>query len=911
MRRPSRVPPPIRASTDLLLRAAYLLRGLLAATVLTAFTSGIPWALVHYIGWPLPSDLPSWAEIEATLLAPMTTSFLLDVLGCALWPVWAAFLIEVARAVRREVRVPRPALPRPGPLHAVAALLVGMIIVALLSQRSVVPSPAVGIETVSIVDAPIRLPSAGVGSPRVAGDPAEPRRAGRPTTVEVRPPRDGVHDSLWRIAERALGDGNRWPEIYALNRGRHQQGGGTLTRPDLIRPGWTLRLPTEHSAPGSHHSGHGGSTGPAPEPRPSSTTHTNEPSPSPSTGTSTTPANSSPPSSPAPVRHPHGRPGIGLFTGAFVSVGLAGLIAAVLLIVRRRRRVAYRPGSGDRDDLALAPVIRALRLAEGTGSETSTELLAPLTQVAPSRQRRVIGVTDGQALAWDLARTRGLGLTGPGALGAVRALLITMLAEAPQPAPAANPVELLIPASDADLLFGERGGGSAHLNIVDDLDAALDRMERELLTRTRSRMNVLSTTDEAEPPPTDLVLIATPDPRTAARLQAILDNGSTFGIAGILLGPWRPGATARVGPDGTVLDTSLPTEDGLIGCRLFTLPTRDARVLLDLLFEAQPETSPSSSPPSGAMPEEPSPATVTGPPSPSGADGPVHSNSALAPHPRRTHGVSNGQGPVRPKPLHLAVLGDVRLTHHQSDGHEHADLSNALTPKQREILAYLALHRDGARRETLVAAIWPEAPQQRPYNSFHATVSQLRRALRTASHDTFGDVTVHDDGRYFLDASLVTVDLWHVTDTLAASRQGASELDYRTSVERAVDLYSGDFATDITAEWAEEPREALRRDVLDAVSGLVRLLRDGEPERALVLLERVRRIDPHNEAIYRDIARFQAHLGRHDAVPRTLHLLTTTLAGIDEQPSRETRALFVALQRREAEGWGSNSGGSR
>ncbi|MFD4560501.1 BTAD domain-containing putative transcriptional regulator [Streptomyces sp. NPDC058469] len=223
----------------------------------------------------------------------------------------------------------------------------------------------------------------------------------------------------------------------------------------------------------------------------------------------------------------------------------------------------------------------------------------------------------------------------------------------------------------------------------------------------------------------------------------------------------------------------------------------------------------------------------------------------------------------------------------------------------------MALHRDGARREALVAAIWPEAPQQRPYNSFHATLSQLRRALRTATHDTFGDVTVHDDGRYFLDASQVTVDLWHVTDTLAVSRQGVSELDYRPSVERAVDLYSGDFATDVTAEWAEEPREAFRRDVLDAVSALVRLLRDGEPERALALLERVRRIDPYNEAIYRDIARFQAHLGRHDAVPRTLHLLTTTLAGIDEQPSRETRALFVALQRREAEDWGSNGGGTR
>jgi hypothetical protein len=47
----------------------------------------------------------------------------------------------------------------------------------------------------------------------------------------------------------------------------------------------------------------------------------------------------------------------------------------------------------------------------------------------------------------------------------------------------------------------------------------------------------------------------------------------------------------------------------------------------------------------------------------------------------------------------------------------------------------------------------------------------------------------------------------------------------------------------------------------------------------------------------RDIARFQAHLGRHDAIPRTLALLTTTLAEIDDQPSPETVSLCEFLQR--------------
>lgn len=240
----------------------------------------------------------------------------------------------------------------------------------------------------------------------------------------------------------------------------------------------------------------------------------------------------------------------------------------------------------------------------------------------------------------------------------------------------------------------------------------------------------------------------------------------------------------------------------------------------------------------------------------------------------------------------------MRLTHHQTDGGEHADLSAAIAPKQREVLAYLAVQRDGARREALTNAIWPDAPTDRPYNSFHATVSQLRRALRTAPHDAISDITVHPDGHYALDSDQITVDLWHLQDALQTSRNDSNEPHRRrTAIERAVELYTGDLAADLTAEWLEAPRENLRRDVLDAVSALVRMLREAEPDQALALLERAHTFDRYNEAIYRDIARFQAHLGRHDAIPRTLALLTTTLAEIDDQPSPETVSLCEFLQR--------------
>ena len=59
-----------------------------------------------------------------------------------------------------------------------------------------------------------------------------------PVTVTVRP-----GDSLWRLASRHLGSGERWREIFALNRSRVQADGRTLRDPNLILVGWVLELP--------------------------------------------------------------------------------------------------------------------------------------------------------------------------------------------------------------------------------------------------------------------------------------------------------------------------------------------------------------------------------------------------------------------------------------------------------------------------------------------------------------------------------------------------------------------------------------------------------------------------------------------------------------------------------------------
>ena len=66
----------------------------------------------------------------------------------------------------------------------------------------------------------------------------------------VQPPAGRFHESLWEIAQKFLGDGRRYREIFELNAGQVQPDGTKLTSASLIRPGWVLQMPRDARGPG-------------------------------------------------------------------------------------------------------------------------------------------------------------------------------------------------------------------------------------------------------------------------------------------------------------------------------------------------------------------------------------------------------------------------------------------------------------------------------------------------------------------------------------------------------------------------------------------------------------------------------------------------------------------------------------
>lgn len=946
-------------------------QALTASAVLVGLVAALPWALWHYLGWPLPDHLPTRAEMEAVLLGPLSTPLLLDVLACLCWITWVAFVIDVARCVLAAVRGLRwPELDTRGPLHALAAILVGVIVVSLLSNRS--PAAASGGITEALSGRGGVVATATSPAPVLAGPIALVHTIAPPAadgqdvpSVVVRVPEDGIHDSLSRIAARTLGAAGRWPEIFALNQGKPQPHGGRFTNPNLIFPGERLTLPSSTALPtapaadADHRTGLPTVSQPPLWPAPTSSAPATSPSPVPPT---TAPGTTVAPVVPAPhTDTPGSGPGIGWGPGVFVGLGLAAAISGALVATRRRSRRAYRPGSGRRDDLPVAPMVYQLRLAhlraqhpdacpegdldDGDPDQWQAPPLVIGTTPDPdnSARRRVapgLGVRDGREIALDLAVARGLGLVGAGACAAARALLLTLLTSPPPAAPGA---QVILPVEDLALLLGPENAHQewpAAVRVVADLDAALDELEAEMLRRVRE-----ADSDAGSRTGWPVMgLVARPPGHNTHRLQAVLDNGASFGLVGVLLGQWRPGASAYIREDGTVSSASPGPGQALLGTQMFRLPETETADLLMLLRQAQPE--PHDCAPTDqdtAAPVSPEACQGEGPPSRSPEQSARTTSSvttldareptrevidtalevtAIAhAEPEHQHDRRSGAAircrPVAPgepahrdalaTPITLTVLGCPRVhwtpetATKTVQGGAAADaatreITAAFPPRQRELLVFLALHPDGVHREALVAALWQDNPPQRPTNALNTALSRLRRSVTQATGGAVSDLITIGESRYQLDSRLADVDYWHFSGAVAARRAAGSEGERITAYERIVAGYRGCLAEGLDTEWIDAPREATRRDALDAVAALARALVDTDPQRTLDLLETARAFDPHNELLYRDIMRLQQRLGHLDAIGRTMTLLTTRLAEIDERPTAQALELAARLQ---------------
>jgi DNA-binding SARP family transcriptional activator len=343
----------------------------LAGLGLIGLLVGTPFALGSLVGSPMIPDFRGSDGLSGTFVP---VEAVLRLVGLFAWALWAylafAVLLHASAAVAasRGARGQRALLVAssiltPKVLRGLVEFAVGgAFLAASVSWHAPPAVPAVG-PTVFVQAGDARTTA---GIDRAAF--SEPVRE----TYRVRP-----GDSLWRIAERELGSGFRWREIYRVNQGKRFADGRSLTNPRLIYPGWVLDLPEERRAsPGPENEGadecpsdleHATSTSP-PTPGSPAPTRTYA---SPTQHVSAEPESDLEPEEPeAPSP---GNPALRVPSGLLVAASFAsGLLTAHLLGKLRRRRSRQLSGMGSAEPSVTPELIRDLRRAG------ASEMMGPM-----------------------------------------------------------------------------------------------------------------------------------------------------------------------------------------------------------------------------------------------------------------------------------------------------------------------------------------------------------------------------------------------------------------------------------------------------------------------------------------------------------------------------------------------------
>ncbi|WP_235030611.1 BTAD domain-containing putative transcriptional regulator [Nonomuraea solani] len=216
-------------------RAGDVVAGIGALILLVALIGGVPYALLTYAG---PLVDPDLFDIDA-LTGSVGPSTMIAVLVLLVWLAWfqlfVCVLVEVYAGVRR---VGMPArVPLSGGTQFLANKLVSAVLLLFTAGAMAAP-------LVRLAPTPAAPPVTAVAySAPIVEQTLETAKTKK--VYVVQPPHGRHHESLWEIAEKCLGDGRRYPEIYRLNQAKAQPDGTRLKMADLIRPGWVLDMPDD------------------------------------------------------------------------------------------------------------------------------------------------------------------------------------------------------------------------------------------------------------------------------------------------------------------------------------------------------------------------------------------------------------------------------------------------------------------------------------------------------------------------------------------------------------------------------------------------------------------------------------------------------------------------------------------
>ena len=233
--------------------------------------------------------------------------------------------------------------------------------------------------------------------------------------------------------------------------------------------------------------------------------------------------------------------------------------------------------------------------------------------------------------------------------------------------------------------------------------------------------------------------------------------------------------------------------------------------------------------------------------------------------------------------LRIQLFGSFSLCHHDQP------VTEQLTGRQQELLAYLVLHRQVPQsRQKLAFQFWPDSPDDRARANLRKELSRLRKALPSADECLW----VTPKALQWNPDSCLNLDIAEFEAILNGIDSATSD-----ELKTAISLYRGEFLPDLDSEWVIPVRERLHQLYLRALEMLIHQLEtQREYGEAVTYAQLLLRIDELHEGAYNALIRLHTLMGDRASALQIYHQCMTILReelGID--PSATTRQLYDQL----------------
>ncbi len=222
-------------------------------------------------------------------------------------------------------------------------------------------------------------------------------------------------------------------------------------------------------------------------------------------------------------------------------------------------------------------------------------------------------------------------------------------------------------------------------------------------------------------------------------------------------------------------------------------------------------------------------------------------------------------------------------------------------PSVRDLFKFFVVNKNKLLpRDYIMESIWPGENPEKSHGKLRVYISLLRDVIEPwLLKDDKPSIIVYADGKYGLYIDEVTLDTVVFENLIKEATRTVDRKEAVVKLERAVELYRGDFLEDdIYSDFVYIERERLRNLYFQAVQMLVKFYSEsGERGKMKVLLDKAFFVDPTNDNIVKSYINLLLESGERANAVKVFKLYERTLKKrYDIEPSPDIKSLLNNLK---------------